>query len=478
MRSRVSRIFAIQVSLFLAIIFITSWLVFFQVSARNIEGRVISEFNAELKLWSNELYFEVLMDIENVKALSSRTMIRQELYRYYNGTISLNELRNFTGNKYIEGASVYNNIIFAERTDDNGILIAEYKGKGQKPKAKSGEKVSFFKSEQGCNVLIENPIVQNDTIIGTDRAAFFLMDFSLIQSKLLEAGCIKDEPGRSDEKAFSGSVSIGDTGYYFYAELNQKTLRDEKRSAIKAVLLQTALLFAAVLLISYFTIFRLFASLMGRLDIANSRLSVSLKERDLLLQELKHRIKNNLAFITSYISIQKTDPGDEKAVHRNEQLINKVEAISLVYEKLQPGIRGFEADIGMYLNDLCQKIIEASSVEGVSLSAENVEKLILPSKTVVTIGLIFSELVTNSLKHAKADDDLEIFIGVENNVNEIRLYYDDDGIPYPADTDFNSSGSMGMMIIKNLVEQLGGKLVYNFKLRKKLEIVFSGAGNS
>lgn len=126
MSKRLYRIFLIQVVAFVLAILVIAFLMFHQIAVDNMEQRVISNYKSELLILAAEVNNKVLISQEKVKALSSRTMIRQQLFAYINGEISLAELRDYTQPKYRDGAAVYSNLLLARRTTLDGRVVAEY----------------------------------------------------------------------------------------------------------------------------------------------------------------------------------------------------------------------------------------------------------------------------------------------------------------------------------------------------------------
>ncbi|MFW5712624.1 MAG: sensor histidine kinase [Spirochaetota bacterium] len=473
MSNRIYRIFIIQVVAFNLAILVISYLMFHQIAVDNMQQRVISNYKAELQILAAEINNKVQISKEKVKSLSSRTMIRRQLFSYVSGEVSLDELREYTQPKYREGASVYSNLLLARRTTRKGKVVAEYvKREFQLPETDSGQDIGFFKAGEEYHLYIHNEIAQNGQHIGYDTAVFDLSSAVNAESNFIRNIQISTERVVNTEiSAYTFSYPVGELNCYVSAELNQSIVEREKNDINQSVLFLSLLLIAAITVLSYFTILRLTFSLIKERDQVNQQLNQSLQDKDNLLKELHHRVKNNLNLITSFIGLQSSESDSRELVERNDVLISRINAISLVHEKLQASDTFLDFDLGVYLRDLCQKIIESNRNGEVSLSADIQEQIIVSSDKAITVGLIFSELTINSLKHALGRDELKIFISLSARNNEMLLTYSDSGTPFPADFDLKTADSLGLMVIVGLVERLDGRIEYDFSETKQITII-------
>ncbi len=468
---QLNRIFIIQIALFIFSIMIVSIFVTVIVVMERNERDSISEFKADLLIHAAEINYEILIIEEYVKAVSSRSMIKQKLYDYYTGHAALDELKKYTQPKYAEGAAVYKNLVYAFRTAADGSVIAGYFVSSPGPELDSAAGLKIFTRDNRTYTLIRNPIIHNGIEIGTDTGAFLLNEPAYDATHILQNVKIVDyEEGSNEIYKYSATAPVGETGYYLYAELNQQSWREGIKSVIKPVVIQAVLLFAVVILISYFTILKLVLGLSSKLKSANVELETALSEKDLLLRELQHRIKNNLAFIISYVTLQQTGSDGEELVQRNRKLISKIEAISTAYEMLQTEAAYSKLNLGDYLKKLCDTVVDSSDVPGVLIEDLFEKDLICDSKTAITIGLIYSELIVNSIKHAKIKDlELLITAGLTLGTDKlVCLIYEDNGKPYPADFDLHKSSSMGMLVITSLSDQIGAKMQFDFSVSKRI----------
>lgn len=180
---------------------------------------------------------------------------------------------------------------------------------------------------------------------------------------------------------------------------------------------------------------------------------------EILLKEVHHRVKNNLQVISSLLSLQQNTIQDEKMLSTLTDSRTRVEAIALIHQNLYNNNTGNQVDFNAYLSDLIdsQKIIQ-SNIQCVIHSSN----IILDLDTSVPLGLIISELMTNSVKHAFKDIALpKIEINIEKSDKQYALVYKDNGVGLPNDFKLNKQGSLGMEIISALTEQIEAEIFYS-----------------
>lgn len=193
---------------------------------------------------------------------------------------------------------------------------------------------------------------------------------------------------------------------------------------------------------------------------ANRVISRKVRENMLLLQEVHHRVKNNLQFISSLLNLQKSKMLDEKSKGLVNESIQKVKAMSLVHNRLN-----FDSEISSSAN---LKSFVSGLTESVALSLgldlEQVQliykwrKASFDIDSFNAIGLVINELITNSFKHCD-NEDLIIKIGFYENEKFKMIRYSDNG-PGLEKNFFSEGKKMGITLMKLLVEDLGGKLKY------------------
>jgi two-component sensor histidine kinase len=188
-------------------------------------------------------------------------------------------------------------------------------------------------------------------------------------------------------------------------------------------------------------------------------LRVSLHEKEVLLKEVHHRVKNNLQLISSLLNLQARQPSDERSRLLMEESQNRIHSIALVHETLYQSGKLARINLGEYLGTLVQHLTEsligALSRIRLSVAADKVE---VPIDVAIPCGLIVNELVTNAIKHAFPDDRSgSIRVSVRHELQgSMRLVISDDGIGLPESVELGRSGNLGMQLVTALIRQLHG----------------------
>jgi PAS domain S-box-containing protein len=190
-------------------------------------------------------------------------------------------------------------------------------------------------------------------------------------------------------------------------------------------------------------------------------LANSLKEKELLLKEVHHRVKNNMQVISSLLNIQAETADNEVFANLLGESQQRIKSMSLIHENLYQSDNLLEIDFEDYINMLANSLCRFYAVPGVTILLDiQVEDVALDIETAVPCGLILNELVSNSLKHAFKDklESGKISIRFRHTGCNYTLEIRDDGIGLPEDFQLVNSVSMGMEIVSILTQQLDGKI--------------------
>ncbi|MDZ7794667.1 MAG: histidine kinase dimerization/phosphoacceptor domain -containing protein [Spirochaetia bacterium] len=193
---------------------------------------------------------------------------------------------------------------------------------------------------------------------------------------------------------------------------------------------------------------------------AEEKLREALKEKDFLMKELNHRVKNNLFMVSSLISLKNSETEIDLS-----DIQHQIEAIGLIHEKLYQTENVTEICCRDYFDDLLNSIFSTFTTQQVR-TVENVEDLCVSTKTAMTLGLIINEIATNAIKHGFTDKEEAVFSvkmkeDTENHRYELTL--SNTGNPFPEDIDIESTDTLGLRLINALVAQIEGTI----KLQKK-----------
>ena len=189
----------------------------------------------------------------------------------------------------------------------------------------------------------------------------------------------------------------------------------------------------------------------------------ALQEKETLLKEIHHRVKNNLQVVSSLLGLQATHVSDPAARAAFEETQGRVRSIALLHEKLYGAPDLVSLDMEQYLRELVAGVTRALSGRGRPPVTMNVHtsQVLLDLEHAVPCGLIMNELVTNALKHAfdglpRADAQVEVSITAEGG--DVRLAVSDNGRGLPAALDFRTTQTMGLHLVRTLTRQLRGTL--------------------
>ena len=195
---------------------------------------------------------------------------------------------------------------------------------------------------------------------------------------------------------------------------------------------------------------------------AEEKIKESLREKEILLREIHHRVKNNMQIISSLLNLQASVVSDKKDIEMLRDSQNRIKSMSLIHEKLYGSEDLAHIDINDYNNDLTRYIFQfhKTVLNNVALKID-IENIWLGIDTAIPCGLIINELVSNSLKHAFPENRQgEVRITLrKTDEDEIALTVSDNGIGIPEDVDISSSKSLGLLLVNTLSkEQLQGKI--------------------
>jgi len=192
------------------------------------------------------------------------------------------------------------------------------------------------------------------------------------------------------------------------------------------------------------------------------RLRASLKEKEVLLGEIHHRVKNNLQVIISLLALQSRAVKDEKIAGALQDSQSRVRSMALIHEQLYRSGELSRIDYRAYLRSLTEELLRSYSPDDDSISLElDVDEIYLGIKTALPCSLIISELVSNCLKHAFGDDKpKQIKVSLRRLADgKYRLVVADNGRGFSPDFDYRNSESLGLRLVSNLTElQLHGTM--------------------
>ena len=192
---------------------------------------------------------------------------------------------------------------------------------------------------------------------------------------------------------------------------------------------------------------------------ADRRLKASLKEKEVLLKEVHHRVKNNLQVISSLLNLEAGRLTNAEAIAAFRKSQARVRSIAAFHEGVYQAADLARVDMARYVGDLLRALRSTYGFvgDGVKVTIE-AASVILGADLAIPCGLIASELITNAFKHAFPGGRGTIDVAFEQRGDELTLRVSDDGVGLPGGFDLASLPSLGLQLVQTLSEQIGGAL--------------------
>ncbi len=193
----------------------------------------------------------------------------------------------------------------------------------------------------------------------------------------------------------------------------------------------------------------------------NEVIKTALNEKEILLKEIHHRVKNNLQVISSLLGIQSRSIADQKAKDAIKEGRTRVHAMSLIHQNLYQKENLSGIDMADYLPKLSKSLFNTYNIIGERVKLiTDIEPMKLSVETVIPIGLIVNELITNALKYAFPDNTTgEIEVNFKEESDKLRLTVSDNGIGLSEDQFFNKKKNFGHVLIKAFKNKLDGEIL-------------------
>lgn len=207
-------------------------------------------------------------------------------------------------------------------------------------------------------------------------------------------------------------------------------------------------------------------------------LKISTAQKDVLMKEIHHRVKNNIQVISSLLRMELANVQDEGARKSIEEGISRISSIGLIHQHLYKGEDLTSIEFGAFVTELNKQVAGIYQQRGQSVSFQkNIPDVFMDIDTALPLGLILNEFMTNSYKYTYTIGDankMEISLRSEGDL--FILHYLDFGPGLPEGYNEGNSGSLGMLIINGLAKQLGGYFTYN-RVEKSFVLAFKDTLN-
>jgi PAS domain S-box-containing protein len=195
--------------------------------------------------------------------------------------------------------------------------------------------------------------------------------------------------------------------------------------------------------------------------ISESKLKETLSEREMLLKEVHHRVKNNLQVISSILNLQGSYVKDPYTLLMLKECRDRIKSMSFIHESLYQTKNFSHVDFGDYLKSLCSNLLYSYSVSGRVTLNYDIDTVLLTLDTAIPTGLIVNELVSNSLKYAFPDNQKgNIFVSLKRKEDGTNvLAVEDDGVGFPATVNYKETDSLGLQLVVTLADQIDGEII-------------------
>ncbi|TFH42323.1 MAG: hypothetical protein E4G96_03695, partial [Chrysiogenales bacterium] len=192
---------------------------------------------------------------------------------------------------------------------------------------------------------------------------------------------------------------------------------------------------------------------------SETQINLSLREKEILLKEIHHRVKNNMQIISSLLGLQATHVKDDRDAALFKVSQNRVRSMALVHEKLYQSDTLAGLDFSDYITDLVRELSQSYYIEDRIDIVVNANRVFVNIDNAIPCALIIYELVSNALTHAFPGERVgKIEVNFSEGDDEFRLRVCDNGVGLPPETEINASDSLGLQLVDALVQQLQGTM--------------------
>lgn len=395
--------------------------------------------------------------------ISEKKLAEEELLKKNNELAILNQIGNSI-NKLADPSEILA-LIFTmtgRLFDNNNLYIALYDEKKQE--------ISFpIYTVKGKHIKAENRAFGNGLTEHVIKCKKPLLVNSNIEEKFTNLG-IK-QLGEKSKSLVSVPILLGQKviGVITLQDYKNENVFDESQLE----LLTTIASQAAIALENS----NLFSTLQQELDEkkeTEKRITASLKEKELLLQEIHHRVKNNLQIMSSLLRLQSAHFKEQTIQHIFKESENRIKAMAIIHNKLYASSDYEKVDFADYIKTLTQNLYLSYGADPSTIKLKiDVKNVYLNIDTAIPCGLIINELVSNSLKYAFPNNK-EGSIQLKMNFEKDDLILDvkDDGIGMDKNFDISSSDTLGLKLVQLLTSQMDGKVEIENTVGTEFKIIF------
>jgi PAS domain S-box-containing protein len=208
---------------------------------------------------------------------------------------------------------------------------------------------------------------------------------------------------------------------------------------------------------------------------AEDRLQASLREKEVLLREIHHRVKNNMQVISSLLNLQSRHISDPNVLEMFKESQRRIRSMALIHERLYQSSDLSRIEFSQYLRNLATHLLHSYQVDSSRIRLTlDAEEVFLNINTAIPCGLIVNELVSNALKHGFPDGRSgEVAVELHKIAGDgYELKVRDDGIGFPEGLDFRQTQTLGMQIVVTLVSQIDASIELRSERGTEFKVIF------
>jgi PAS domain S-box-containing protein len=214
---------------------------------------------------------------------------------------------------------------------------------------------------------------------------------------------------------------------------------------------------------------------------AEVKIKASLEEKEVLLKEIHHRVKNNLQIVSSLLQLQASYIKDNDALQIFEESRDRIKSMALIHEQLYQSNDLAQIDFPEYLRSLLNMVLSAHRSNRTRVDTKlHVDPVSLDLDTAIPVGLITNELVTNSLKYAFAGRSVgEIAVRLtKSDTGDFLLMISDNGVGFPEKFNFDKATSLGLRLVRILTKQMRARLEISNGMGTQFRVYFKSQSNA
>ncbi len=296
---------------------------------------------------------------------------------------------------------------------------------------------------------------QHDSAIGDYKAAYFhLQQFNKYNDQILKEDRLKQMDKLEtifSTKEKEQQIKLLNAN----SELTDLKIKKQNNQLMFFISISALLI---LLLIAIIWVYKKTRKQQKELQSKNELINRALSEKDMLLKEIHHRVKNNLQIISSLLSIQSRYIKDEKALEAINESKERVNAISLLHQEIYQNDVLKLINAKVYLENLIQRIKDTFNPENTIKIKTDIDQIELDIDQLIPIGLIVNELLTNAYKYGTTNKNPEINFSFKEENGFISLSIKDNGIGIDSEKLANKTDSLGFKLVKTFTLKLKGEL--------------------